>query len=217
MVPRAPESDRTRIAPSRSCQIGSRLGVQPHGILGDVRARRRRVRLRGRLAETDDHLTLPGDRARVRTSCSPTASGGPLPRRGARAAGLPHRLHAPAPPAPSAEPQVAAESRHSSSSPYCHCDSKLTRRARPPASRAGAPGCWRCPPPAARRLSSWTRRAARSGLHEVVVAVCAQCGDAVRTGRMREATDLVVARAPGRSHAIRGSCSELGGLSLHHF
>ena len=82
----------------------------------------------------------------------------------------------PAPkPAPSAEPQVAAESRHSSSSPYCHCDSKLTRRARPPASRAGAPGCWRCPPPAARRLSSRTRRAARSGLHEVVVAVCAQC------------------------------------------
>lgn len=175
MVPRAPESDRTRIAPSRSCQIGSRLGVQPHGILGDVRARRRRVRLRGRLAETDDHLTLPGDRARVRTSCSPTASGGALPRRGAGAAGLPHRLHAPASPAPSAELQVAAESRHSSSSPYCHCDSKLTRRARPPASRAGAPGCWRCPPPAARRLSSWTRRAARSGLHEVVVAVCAQC------------------------------------------
>ena len=127
MVPRAPESDRTRIAPSRSCQIGSRLGVQPHGILGDVRARRRRVRLRGRLAETDDHLTLPGDRARVRTSCSPTASGGALPRRGARGTARPNRLHALAPPEPSVTPQLAAESRHSSSSPYCHCDLRLTR------------------------------------------------------------------------------------------
>ena len=73
---RAPAVDLTRKTPSRRCQIESRRGVQPHWVLGTLRARRRRVGPRDRLGETDDHPPLTGGRAQGALSAA-------LPRRAA--------------------------------------------------------------------------------------------------------------------------------------